>query len=100
MGLLTERAARTLEASVGQVNPALHRWLRLYSGEHGPPRVRRPALRGGPHALPCSRLHCSCTPSRQPLAAFLRKCPLRLALQDGNWSDVSGENFLRTLLTK
>jgi len=26
---------------------------------------------------------------------------LRLVLlQDGNWSDVSGENFLRTLLTK
>ncbi|PRW60040.1 RNA binding isoform C [Chlorella sorokiniana] len=57
MGLLTDRAARTLAASVDDDNPALNQWMGLYLGEHSIPK-------------------------------------------DGNWSDVSGENFLRTLLTK
>lgn len=37
-------------------------------------------------------------PTHPPV--HLRPRLLRRRPQDGNWSDVSGENFLRTLLTK
>ncbi|KAL4458896.1 hypothetical protein ABPG75_013761 [Micractinium tetrahymenae] len=57
MGLLTDRATRTLEHSLEEGNPTLHIWLSLYLQQNGIPK-------------------------------------------DGNWSDVSGENFLRTLLTQ
>lgn len=57
MGILTDRATRTLEHSLQDNNPALHVWLSLYLQQNSIPK-------------------------------------------DGNWSDVSGENFLRTLLTQ
>ncbi|PSC76372.1 hypothetical protein C2E20_0739 [Micractinium conductrix] len=58
MGLLTDRATRTLEHEVTDTNNSdLGSWLSLYLQEHRIPK-------------------------------------------DGNWSDVSGENFLRTLLTR
>lgn len=39
MGLLTERAARTLELSVSEGNPSLQRWLGLYLGEKDIPKA-------------------------------------------------------------
>lgn len=57
MGLLTDRATRTLEHTVSESNPVLNTWLSLYLRENIIPK-------------------------------------------DGNWSDVSGDNFLRTLLTR
>ncbi|KAL4423174.1 hypothetical protein ABPG77_000307 [Micractinium sp. CCAP 211/92] len=57
MGILTDRATRTLEHSLQENNPALHVWLSAYLQQNSIPK-------------------------------------------DGNWSDVSGENFLRTLLTQ
>lgn len=57
MGILTDRATRTLEHSLQESNPTLHSWLAAYLQQNSIPK-------------------------------------------DGNWSDVSGENFLRTLLTQ
>ena len=119
-------AARTLAASVDEDNPALNRWLDLYLGEHPIPKVGAAALvpqlasrapgagrRGarrqleGGAAAALAAAH-----SPHAVGAAARLAPRRTAAeapplllpaaprQDGNWSDVSGENFLRTLLTK
>lgn len=94
--------------SVEDGNPSLHIWLNRYRQENHIPKVQQRSRRSLVTGLQCSITSCpDCVPSRglrhqsgrddgkHAAGRHASLCP-----QDGNWSDVSGENFLRTLLTQ
>jgi hypothetical protein len=84
IGLLTERAARTLLYYLSETNLNVYHWFLCYLKENPIPRVRLCMLGRSSDV----RSACGWQPERL------------CGLQNGHWDDVSGESFLRKLLSQ
>lgn len=111
VGLLTERSARTLLFYLQETNLNLYYWLSAFMQAYPIPRVRHScALAQSSLASPNDCIHGSevgkDTSGIHILPAALcdavnnwNRCQQFVCKQDGAWDDVSGETFLRTLLS-
>ena len=102
MGLLTERAAKTLLYYMFETNPTLYGWFNMYLKVRCMCSIldaRRSTLefRRAPHALtPFLRAPLVRSFARSLVRSFKKENEIP---REGSWDDVSGETFLRKLLS-
>ena len=112
IGLLTERAARTLLYYLSETNLNVYHWFLCYMKENPIPRVSGLACPGPASnaiilssSMSCCRNLAMVVPCTDLVVyvigdAELLKRGSVSALQNGHWDDVSGEGFLRKLLSQ